>query len=319
MLRLSSWDDVVAKLYSRLSKWKLKTLSIGGHLTLIKSVLSSFLLYYMSSFKVPKGIPIKMESIRRNFFNGVENSDKKMYLICWKKILASKKNGDLGVSSFLLLIALIFSNGFGGLLLMVLLFGPVLLQPFMVFVEHLTVLLLIQDDLLGSILSPRSGIDEDQLLFLISNTSSIMLPNISDRWNLRLDSSGVFSVKLAREFIDDSFLPKGDVPTRWVKSIPIKTNIFAWRVSLDKLPTRLNHSLRGLDIPSISFPLCSIVVESSSHILFSCQLARQLRLMVACWWELEYQDILSYDNWLLRGTKLHGIKELIHGKRQNQQ
>nr|GEV20640.1 RNA-directed DNA polymerase, eukaryota [Tanacetum cinerariifolium] len=100
MSRLSSEDDVVAKLSSRLSKWKLKPLSIGGYLTLIKSVLSSSPLYYMSSFKVPKGLLNKMETTLRNFFNGVENAEKKMSLIYWNKILASKKNGALGVSSF---------------------------------------------------------------------------------------------------------------------------------------------------------------------------------------------------------------------------
>ncbi|GJR14799.1 RNA-directed DNA polymerase, eukaryota [Tanacetum coccineum] len=147
--------------------------------------------------------------------------------------------------------------------------------------------------------SPRSGIEEVQLLLLISNTSSVMLPNISDRWTWRLDSSGVFSVKSAREFIDDSFLPKANVPTRWVESIAIKISIFSWRVSLDKLPTRLNLSLRGLDIPSIIFCLCSIVVESTSHLLFSCQLARQLMLKVARWLKLEYQDFLLYDDWFL--------------------
>ncbi|GJS28527.1 RNA-directed DNA polymerase, eukaryota [Tanacetum coccineum] len=105
-----------------------------------------------------------------------------------------------------------------------------------------------------------------------------------------------FSVKSTREFIDDSMLPKTDVPTRWVKSIPIKINIFAWRVSLDKLPTRLNLSLRGLDIPSIICPLCSIAVESTSHLLFSCQLARQLMIKVVHWWELEYQDFHSYED-----------------------
>ncbi|GKC28202.1 RNA-directed DNA polymerase, eukaryota, partial [Tanacetum coccineum] len=145
--------------------------------------------------------------------------------------------------------------------------------------------------------SPRSGIEEEQLLLLISNTSSVILLNISDRWSWLLDPSGDFSVKSTREFIDDSMLPKTDVPTRWVKSIPIKINIFAWRVSLDKLPTRFNLSLRGLDIPSIICPLCSIVVESTSHLLFSCQLARQLMIKVVHWWELEYQDFHSYEDW----------------------
>ncbi|GJV67006.1 RNA-directed DNA polymerase, eukaryota [Tanacetum coccineum] len=76
MSRICSWDDVVAKLSSRLSKWKLKTLSIGARLTLIKSVLSSLPLYYMSSFKVPIGVLNRLEAI------------------------PSKKNGGLGVSSF---------------------------------------------------------------------------------------------------------------------------------------------------------------------------------------------------------------------------
>ncbi|GKE13507.1 RNA-directed DNA polymerase, eukaryota [Tanacetum coccineum] len=83
MSRLSFWDDVIAKLSARLFKWKLKSLSIGGRLTLIKSVLSSLPLYYMSSFKVPKGVLSKMESISKNFFNGVENAEKKMSLIAY--------------------------------------------------------------------------------------------------------------------------------------------------------------------------------------------------------------------------------------------
>ncbi|GJS19991.1 RNA-directed DNA polymerase, eukaryota [Tanacetum coccineum] len=158
--------------------------------------------------------------------------------------------------------------------------------------------------------SPRSGIEEEQLLLLISNTSSVILPNISDRWSWLLDPSGDFLVKSTREIIDDSMLPKTDVPTRWVKSIPIKINIFAWRVSLDKLPTRLNLSLRGLDIPSIICPLCSIVVESTSHLLFSCQLAHQLMIKVVHWWELEYQDFHSYEDWLFLFTNLRVSKRL---------
>nr|GEV10296.1 hypothetical protein [Tanacetum cinerariifolium] len=44
-----------------------------------------------------------LESSRRNFFNGVNTTDMRISMIGWKKILASKKKGGLGVSSFLLL------------------------------------------------------------------------------------------------------------------------------------------------------------------------------------------------------------------------
>nr|GEV51631.1 RNA-directed DNA polymerase, eukaryota [Tanacetum cinerariifolium] len=57
---LSSWHEVEAKISSRLSRWKLKTLSIR-------------------------------EVIRRNLFNGMERSERKIAWISWDKILESKK------------------------------------------------------------------------------------------------------------------------------------------------------------------------------------------------------------------------------------
>ncbi|GKE31925.1 RNA-directed DNA polymerase, eukaryota, partial [Tanacetum coccineum] len=91
MSRIKSWDEVKCNLTSRLCKWKIKTLSIGVRLTLLKYVLSSMPLYHMFIFKVPMGVLKNMESMRRNFFNGVEGSNGKMALICWEKVLASKK------------------------------------------------------------------------------------------------------------------------------------------------------------------------------------------------------------------------------------
>ncbi|GKA10212.1 RNA-directed DNA polymerase, eukaryota [Tanacetum coccineum] len=88
--------------------------------------------------------------------------------------------------------------------------------------------------------------------------------------------SGEFSVHSARTFIDDILLPfVGDV-TRWVKVVPIKVNILAWKVCLDKLPTRLNLSLRGIDIPSIICPNCGLAGESCSHLFYSCNLCSTL-------------------------------------------
>ncbi|GJS48564.1 hypothetical protein Tco_0598685 [Tanacetum coccineum] len=95
-----SLDDVILKLQSRLSKWKAKTLSIGGRLTLLKSVLGASPLYNMSIFKVPKGVLKVMESIRSNFFKGASMLEKKISWIAWDKVLASKKKGGLGVSSY---------------------------------------------------------------------------------------------------------------------------------------------------------------------------------------------------------------------------
>nr|GEZ18658.1 RNA-directed DNA polymerase, eukaryota [Tanacetum cinerariifolium] len=98
--RIKAWDDVIFKLRSRLSKWKVKTLSIGGRLTLLKSVLGASSIYNMSIFKVPTGVLKVMETIGSRFFNGADPSEKKVTWVAWNKVLASKKHGGLGVSCF---------------------------------------------------------------------------------------------------------------------------------------------------------------------------------------------------------------------------
>ncbi|GJW68204.1 RNA-directed DNA polymerase, eukaryota [Tanacetum coccineum] len=157
---------------------------------------------------------------------------------------------------------------------------------------HVSVAVKLRDSTLISSFrrAPRGGVEEEQFRLLAASTDSIIMSGINDRWVWSLESSGDFLVKSARSYIDDFLLPTVGVPTRWIKAVPIKINIFAWRVCLDELPTRLNLSLRGVDIPSILCLVCSINVESTSHLLFSCQVARHLLLKVARWWELEVQD-----------------------------
>ncbi|GJX71932.1 RNA-directed DNA polymerase, eukaryota, reverse transcriptase zinc-binding domain protein [Tanacetum coccineum] len=99
MHRFQSWDDIVDRVRRRLSKWKMKMLSIGGRLTLVKSVLGSMPIFHMSMFKVPTGTLRTLESIRGKFFNGHETSSKKVSWVQWNKVLAPKVNGGLGVSS----------------------------------------------------------------------------------------------------------------------------------------------------------------------------------------------------------------------------
>nr|GEV36950.1 putative RNA-directed DNA polymerase, eukaryota, reverse transcriptase zinc-binding domain protein [Tanacetum cinerariifolium] len=103
---VKTWDRTINKLKLRLSNWKLKTLSIGGRFTLIKYVLGSTPTYNMSLYKVPKTVLNAMESIRRNFFNGIQDGDKKILWIKWAKVLASKDHGGLGIQLFICMAAI---------------------------------------------------------------------------------------------------------------------------------------------------------------------------------------------------------------------
>ncbi|GKG41045.1 RNA-directed DNA polymerase, eukaryota, partial [Tanacetum coccineum] len=56
-------------------------------------------------------------------------------------------------------------------------------------------------------------------------------------------------------------------------SIPIKVNVFAWKVRHDRLATKSNLILRGISLDSPTCPVCSLTNEDVSHILFCCDLA----------------------------------------------
>ncbi|GJW12181.1 RNA-directed DNA polymerase, eukaryota, reverse transcriptase zinc-binding domain protein [Tanacetum coccineum] len=83
MTRVQAWQEIVEKVQSRLSKWKSKTLSIGGRLTLLKSVLGSIPVFHMSIFKVPSKVFHILESIRSHFFNGHDPGSKKASWVKW--------------------------------------------------------------------------------------------------------------------------------------------------------------------------------------------------------------------------------------------
>ncbi|GKD50972.1 RNA-directed DNA polymerase, eukaryota, reverse transcriptase zinc-binding domain protein [Tanacetum coccineum] len=85
-------DAIIDRFFKRISNWKAKALSFGGRLTLTKSVLGSLGVYYFFTFKAPKMVTNKLESIRRKFFwGGSWNSNKIAWIawIAWKKVIRS--------------------------------------------------------------------------------------------------------------------------------------------------------------------------------------------------------------------------------------
>ncbi|GJR08957.1 RNA-directed DNA polymerase, eukaryota [Tanacetum coccineum] len=128
---------------------------------------------------------------------------------------------------------------------------------------------------------------------------SVILSNSNDRWVSDLNGDGVFRVKDVRNLLDEFFLPRADIPTRWVKNIPIKVNIFAWKLALDRLPTRANLVQRNVVTESQSCPLCDAILEDTSHLFFNCFLARDVTRLLCRWWNLGVQSFSSYAEWLV--------------------
>lgn len=85
-----------------------------------------------------------------------------------------------------------------------------------------------------------------------------------DSWWWDLSVIGDFSVRITRRYIDN--LMKLDLRkvTRWSFSVPKTVNVFIWRASHDRLPTRLN----SVDWYSITCQMCNVAVQSVEHVFF---------------------------------------------------
>ncbi|GJU21172.1 RNA-directed DNA polymerase, eukaryota, reverse transcriptase zinc-binding domain protein [Tanacetum coccineum] len=348
MSQIKSWEEIVGKMAARLSKWKMKTLSIGAH-----ESPSSHGVYPVS------------------FFNGIELNSKKSVWVKWSNVLSSKEKGGLGISSlYALNRALMFKwvwrfttqkgslwasvdkaihdvdgkidsgskNGHNSI-------GRVIVQEMEAFKAqgidmfscmqkklcnsantsfwddvwrgdttlkqrfHRLYALelnkkidvaykLSQESLINSFCRfPRSGVEQTQMMDLMAYIEGVVLGVASDRWYWSLDGSGEFTVASVRKVIDDIRLPVVATQTRWIKAVPIKVNVHTWKVSLDCLPTRLNLSRRGIYIPSILCPICDRVMESSRHLFFECHFAKDIFHKICRWWNVDFLDVNSFDEW----------------------
>nr|GEU38335.1 RNA-directed DNA polymerase, eukaryota [Tanacetum cinerariifolium] len=233
MSRKLAWADTIQKLHSWLSKWKVKTLSIR-----------------------------EMEAIRCNFFNGVDPAERKITWVSWDKVLASKKNGGLGVSSFHALNR------------------ALLLKWVWRFLS--------QD---GSLWFPRLfSLETDKESIVASKLGSSSMDLLSEwRWCVY--------VKEVHTILDDIFLSSAADATRMVKYIPIKINVFAWRARLDRLLTISNLVCRGVVLDSSLCPLCGLVPEDIHHVLLWCDTAKLVFRRICHWWDLDWHDLLSFSDW----------------------
>lgn len=82
---------------SRLLGWKRKMLSFARRLTLIKSVLSSLPVYYLSLFKMPEGVAREIEKIEAAFLWGGDGLKRKVHLVKWMEVTKSVAQGGLGI------------------------------------------------------------------------------------------------------------------------------------------------------------------------------------------------------------------------------
>ena len=91
------WNGVIEKVQSRLSRWKGRILSMAGRICLIRFVLSSIPLFFMSLFSLPFGVARKLIRIQRVFLWGWGADGRKIAWASWNLVCKPRELGGLGI------------------------------------------------------------------------------------------------------------------------------------------------------------------------------------------------------------------------------
>ncbi|GJT76643.1 retrovirus-related pol polyprotein from transposon TNT 1-94 [Tanacetum coccineum] len=245
-------------------------------------VVGNLLTYYLSLYKMPTYVQKKLESMCNKLFMGGDLGDKKVTWVKWNVCLASKALGGLEASmgkmelqrkGVYLLAACKHSLG-----------------------DRMNISFWIKTwcrDSSLKVLLPRAYALEGDKKSLIQD---ITISNNKDGWKWSLASNG-FSVASARKFIDEHILPYGLSCTIWNRGVPIKVDVFMWRLNLDKLPSMVNMERKGIDIDSLLCLVCGDHVENVDPLFFSCGMARELWRLLARWFDLDIPSVASIVEW----------------------
>ncbi|GJU26052.1 putative RNA-directed DNA polymerase, eukaryota, reverse transcriptase zinc-binding domain protein [Tanacetum coccineum] len=282
--------EVINRLRDRLTAWKARSLSIRGRLTLIKSVLGSIPIYFLSLFKAHVKSQVGSLFVKNL---SLINKWKWRFLTeenaLWRKVIKAFDGVDGGFN--------LHPSSIGGR-------G-------------------VWCDIIKSILYIES-IDpgfNDSFILKVGNgkrTSFWLDPWCGNGVRLKDLFSRLYALDTSQEckvYIEDKWTWSRDASS----SFKVKVNIYVWRAFINRLATRTNLAMRGIDIPSTLFLLCDSAEESIEHCLISCSRVLPIWKKVWSWWQLDPPALFpsfSIADIALGRVGNHGqlvLDKIIHG------
>ncbi|GAU43919.1 hypothetical protein TSUD_28600 [Trifolium subterraneum] len=270
--RHSLWIPLLEKIRKRLSGWKSHSLSMGGHLVLLKSVLSSLLVYFLSFFKAPAGkwswrllvdkggLWFKVLVAKYGMTYGRITRGGRLASLWWQDLCDVRDGIDLSIGRwFENNISRKVGNGRGW-------------------------------DAGGN--GWRWGRhlfawEEDLVLECCAVLENLFLQVVvMDKWMWRPDPSIGYSVRsayhLLTHLVPVAMATHNDVI--WNKVVPLNVSLFAWRLLNNRLPLKDNLTRRGMHLEDSELCLggCG-VAETIDHLIVGCDMSSSLWIKILNW------------------------------------
>ncbi|XP_021991610.1 uncharacterized protein LOC110888390 [Helianthus annuus] len=315
MNRVSNWDSVVESIRSRLNSWKARLLSMGGCFCGSGVRRLEGFIGWLGRFKSDN------VSLWRGVIEGIHGGKgrwsflplKSGYTGCWKCIVRLLEGLVVDGKYFKYCFKGKVGKGDKISFWKDIWYGetPLMVRWPKIFAQEVhknaTVdqrIKLVED----KVVLADSWIFDSFTVELISEhqdvqamVGNVQLSSFNDSWSWTQESNGAFSVAAVKRWLRTK---RYEVPVQfmmWESWIPLKINIFIWRLELDRLPTREALFKRKLNIPDLSCPFCESVQESSIHIIVSCGFSFGVWSQIWSWCRIfglgvdSVQDLLRMD------------------------
>ncbi|XP_022019673.1 uncharacterized protein LOC110919721 [Helianthus annuus] len=154
----------------------------------------------------------------------------------------------------------------------------------------------------------QSGQELEDVYQLASLLGSVRLSDKKDKWGWFGDGSGEFSVGAVKKVIMEGRNSPPISSFKWCKWIPVKCNIFAWRASLNRIPTVEALSKRNVHVQDSHCGFCIDGEDNVDHLFIQCLAANSVWNAISGWCRIPPIFAFSFQD--LMETHLHsGLKE----------
>ncbi|GKV38639.1 hypothetical protein SLEP1_g46528 [Rubroshorea leprosula] len=263
--RRAMWQPMVESVRKKLASWRGRYLSMGGHITLINSVLSSLPVFLVSIYIIPKeGFRVKIgEGNTVSFWwdkwRGEESQANMfpiLYLLSTEKMKMCSEMGSR-------------TNG-----------------------------------LWEWNLTWRRNLFEweKEEAKELHNTIQNVQPSqgCMDSWEWTHNKDGQYSTKSAYSILTKEGREATEIKTFsriWNSVLPSKILAFNWQLPLDRIPTKMNLLTRGIikDTQDCKCGICGEIEEDTKHLFMECSMVQWIWMACAKWWGINVT--LGADCW----------------------